>query len=221
MPSVENETQDATIAIDDLADKPLTKADLMGILKDTLPQMVTGAVTGHLKRAQNKVPKLVAETTEVEEETPSPAVPRSKSKGTEEAMSRRLTELENQLKAANEEKRQSSVQNRLTGMVKGKVSQDWQDVAIQQMASRIKYNDDSPEFIVNDVAYTLEDGVQEWLKDPSNKRFLEAPKARVISQEKRPVVAAVVAGSNNGTQVPIKSIDQLARELQAEWANRQ
>jgi len=103
-------------------------------------------------------------------------------------------------------------------LLKDKVAADWHDVAVDKLASRVQFTDEQPELLVNDLPYSLDDGVAEWLRDPSNKRFLPAPKvARQVQQTSGSSVSVPQAGY--GTNNPgSMSIDEAASAVTASLA---
>lgn len=211
MADVKDEKTETPIADDD---KPMTRSEMIAFMN----QAITGAVKNHVGRQAKAAPKApVAETADDEEATTSTVPPKAKAKGNDDAMSRRLTELENQLRAATEKERQTSLASRLSEKLTGKVVPVWQKVAIKEISEKVRYTDETPEMVFKDVAYTLEDGVSEWLKDPENKHFLDAPKPRASAVEKR---SPVVAISNQQTPQRELTIEEKAAQLHAEWSNR-
>jgi hypothetical protein len=77
-------------------------------------------------------------------------------------------DLENRLSA-------EKIQNELASNLRGKVSDTWQDVAIMQLKNNTRIKDGVPYIEINDMAYPIQEGITEWLKQDSNKRYLPAP----------------------------------------------
>lgn len=80
----------------------------------------------------------------------------------------RETELLNQIAALNSEKQTFSIKQEIASLTKGKLADDWADIAQERILGSVKRKEDgSPEDLAKDI--------EAFFKNEANKRFLPAP----------------------------------------------
>jgi len=91
-------------------------------------------------------------------------------------LQRQVQDMAKREKAANQAALQANVRSEVTSLLKDKVSGQWLDIAVDKVASSVHFEDSVASIQIDDVPYSLQDGVSNWIGQEGNKRFLP-PKA--------------------------------------------
>lgn len=184
-----------------------TKEENITLSRNELNAMINAAVSSHVKRLEKKIPKEVPKEEASNEEKGEEKDATSKQI---EALTRKIKEMEKREKLAEEKARRANLHNEISTLLKGKVSEDWQDVAIEKISGLVKFEDNKAVVEVDDLPYSVSEFINDkWLTDSNNKRFLAAPKSVV---QKQKVVAPTYKPSNG----QVKSKHDLLVEAMAE-----
>ena len=84
--------------------------------------------------------------------------------------------MERENKAAKQDLLQSNTRSLVSTMLKDQVSSAWLDVAVDKVTSSIVFEDSKATIHIDNIPYSLTDGVSKWISQDGNKRFLP-PKA--------------------------------------------
>lgn len=160
-------------------------------LDSEIAKIVNSAVTSQIKRLTPKIieqyeaaKKSALPVEDATKETPSSSPELDEIRKTVKTLSKALEASTAREKAATTKARTATLNTELTSALKGKVTEDWLDVAVEKLAAKAVFSaDDEPSLKFGEDELSVSDGVAEWMKDPSAKRFLAAPKS---SQGNRP-----------------------------------
>ena len=159
---------------------------------------LNAAISGHLKRSMGTLEKMLEEKlskiSQTKEPTEDPeAEPSDKSKPVDETTAR-LAKLEKQLneerklrKLREREALQTKLNAEIQSALRGKVSDDWISEATERVARMARIDDAGASLVIDDLPHSIGEGVDAWLKDPSNKKFLPAPKTPVGQRASAPI----------------------------------
>lgn len=91
-------------------------------------------------------------------------------------MKQQMAQLQKEKKESEAAARHAKLTNELSAKLKGKVAEDWHDIAVEKLSGKVKFNaDNQPEMEIDGLPASLEDGIASWLKEDGNKRFIPAP----------------------------------------------
>lgn len=147
-------------------------------LNKTISEIVNQAVSSQLKRI---LPKAI-ESASKSKQQPTDETPKGEGESDPTnskiaTLERKIAELTKREREAREAARKEKTVTNIAQTLRGKVADDWLDIAVERLASKVEYDEsDAPQLKINDGAFSLEDGAAEWLKAAENKRFLPAPK---------------------------------------------
>jgi len=94
---------------------------------------------------------------------------------------RQVKELQQDKEISTKKMQTSELHNSLTNELKGRVNDDWIDLAVKELASRADFSGGNAYIKFNDETLSVSDGVKSWLSEPSNKRFL--PAGQVVKKQ--------------------------------------
>lgn len=141
------------------------------------------AFSAREKAMMQKIEKLLASKAQ---EEPEPNAPNASNKETAPdpsvlKLQKKVLEMEKRERAAHEKAQRAELGSSLNKLLKDKVSSDWSDLAQEQIQKSVQFQDSNPVFVIDEVPHSLEEGVQHWLSQESNKRFLPSkPQARQV-----------------------------------------
>jgi hypothetical protein len=154
----------------------ITKSELNSILNKALDQRNAKMFSKLESKLVSLLGKGQEELVEDEEETSPNEVISPKSKvqdfGKFELALKRerkaRQELENRLV-------QEKVNSQISNNIRGKVSEQWLDVATDMVKKHVKIESGTPVLDFDGDTYDIEDGLKQWLSKDCNKRFLPPP----------------------------------------------
>lgn len=162
-----------------------------------LDQKINGALNNYSKRILKQIEerfaafegKLTAPAPSEKTATATGDDPIATLKAQIEKQDRTLKEMQKREREALAKAHRAEVSNRLTTALKGKVLDDWLPDAVEKVADRVK---DNFTFEKDGLELSFEEGVNDWINDPANKRFRPASKQatqarRVVTQVTAPV----------------------------------
>lgn len=124
-----------------------------------------------------------------------------------------VEKLANKVKALEKENRDTrkaheaeKLHNALSSALRGKVSDTWIDLATENLKKQSQIANGQAQIVFDSVPYGINEGVEHWLSQDENKRFLPAPKTS--TQLKSPV-----SGYNRTTK---ETDAQIARSVLAD-----
>lgn len=193
----------------------VTETDKTALDPETA-KIVNSAVTSQLKRLLPKaIADAVASLKPVEAVSDSaPKTEPVKEESTKEiqTLRRQIEALTASNKAATAKARSATLNSELTNALKGKVTEDWLDVAVEKLAAKAVFSEsDEPSLKFGDDEFSIADGVAQWTKDPSSKRFLTAPKSNQTARAQTPQLNKFLP--NAGTQ-NAQAMDPLSPEYE-------
>lgn len=147
-------------------------------LAKMINEAVNSAVTSHLKRT---LPKMIEAASKSKQQPTQEAAPNETDPDPTNAkiatLERKIADLTKREREAREAARKEKTVTNLAQTLRGKVADDWLDIAVERLSSKVEYDEsDAPTLKINDGAFSIDEGASEWLKAPENKRFLPAPK---------------------------------------------
>jgi hypothetical protein len=199
---------------------PVVAAETDKSADPEIAKIINSAVTSQLKRllpkaieqAVSGLAKPIVEAGSEAKETPSANPELEELRRTIAKQNKSIEALTNKEKQATQKARSASLTNELTSALKGRVTDDWLDVAVEKLASKATFSDlDEPSLKFGEDELSITDGVAQWMKDPSSKRFLAAPKANQTNRIQAPVNKfQPIPSANQGAQ----GVDPLSPEYE-------
>lgn len=192
---------------------------------EEISKIINSAVTNHLKRALPKaleqaLAPLKEQLSKPKDETPKDETPKDESKASSnpelaellkrlEKQDRTIKEISAREKAAIQKANSAAARNQIAELVKGKLLPDWQDIAIDRLMQKVSFDNETPEYDLGEFKGNLQEGVESFLKDATNKRFLPAPKAAVKQTQTNSYQQTQSSNQSNG----IPSAEDCAQNL--------